>query len=156
MTFIATTSTVGQLFMKLLELEMRATGTLRTNHKGTPKDVLSVKTFQKAKGAAWGLGYYIREEDSPIVYCCWHDNSIVTTISTCFPVTLYTPSNEMARINPLAFMMNTSRIPVPVIIEKYNRYMGAGDNSDQLLQYHSSLRRTIRYWKTLLITCLML
>jgi len=52
MTFIATTSTVGQLFMKLLELEMRATGTLRTNHKGTPKDVLSVKTFQKAKGAA--------------------------------------------------------------------------------------------------------
>ena len=38
---------------------------------------------------------------------------------------------------------------VPIMIEKYNKYMGGVDKSDQFLQYHSSLRRTIRYWKTL-------
>ena len=38
---------------------------------------------------------------------------------------------------------------MPVIIENYNKFMGGVDKSDQYLQYHSSFRRTIRYWKTL-------
>ena len=35
------------------------------------------------------------------------------------------------------------------MIEKYNKYMGGVDKSDQFLRYHSSLRRATRYWKTL-------
>ena len=40
-------------------------------------------------------------------------------------------------------------VTIPLMVEHYNRYMGGVDKSDQLLQYHSSLRRATRYWKTL-------
>ena len=31
----------------------------------------------------------------------------------------------------------------------YNHYMGGVDVSDQYLSYHNTLRKTVRYWKTL-------
>ena len=31
----------------------------------------------------------------------------------------------------------------------YNCYMGGVDVSDQYLSYHNTLRKTVRYWKTL-------
>ena len=40
-------------------------------------------------------------------------------------------------------------IPWPIAVEKYNRYMGGVDKSDQSLSYHNVLRKTVRYWKTL-------
>jgi hypothetical protein len=41
------------------------------------------------------------------------------------------------------------QITIPLMIEKYNKYMGGVDKSDQLLQYHSSLCYATTYWKTL-------
>ena len=135
------------LFHELLKNGIRATGTLRTNRKGTPKDVIAIKTCLKKKNTPRGKGYYLREKHSAIVYCCWNDNSVVSTLSTCFPGHSINTIKRKGK-NPSTGRNEEHDVPVPIIIENY-KYMGGVDKSDQYLQYHSSLRRTIRYWKTL-------
>ena len=44
----------------------------------------------------------------------------------------------------------TLDLPLPSAIKAYNRFMGGVDVSDQLISYHRVLRRTKKYWKTLL------
>ena len=136
------------LFLKLLESKITATGTLRTNRRGTPKDVTAIKNFLKRKDTPRGKGYYMREQNSPLVFGCWNDNSIVATLSTCYPGHSINTIKRKGK-NPATGRNEEHQVPVPVIIEKYNKFMGGVDKSDQYLQYHSSLRRTIRYWKTL-------
>jgi hypothetical protein len=82
------------------------------------------------------------------VFCCWHDNFIVATISTAHPGHSVNTIKKNCK-NPSTGINEQLDVPVPIIIEQYNKFMGGIDKSDQYLQYHSSLRRTIRSWKTL-------
>ena len=45
--------------------------------------------------------------------------------------------------------MEAVDVPRPIAVEKYNRYMGRVDKSDQFLSYHNILRKTVHYRKTL-------
>ena len=136
------------LFLHLLEHGITATGTLRINRRGVPSVVGQVQSLLKAKDTPRGKGYYIREKDSPIVYCCWNDNQCVCSMSTCFPGHSVNTISRKGK-NPVTGLHEVCQIKVPMIIENYNKYMGGVDKSDQFLRYHSSLRRTTRYWKTL-------
>ena len=40
-------------------------------------------------------------------------------------------------------------ITIPLVVQKYNKYMGGVDKSDQYLLYQNVLRKTVRYCKTL-------
>ena len=89
----------------------------------------------------------MREKHSAIIYCCWNENSVVSTLSTCFPghsINTIKPKGK----NPSTGHNEEHHVPVP-IIENHSKYMGGVDMSDQYLQYHSSLRHIIRYWKVL-------
>ena len=77
-----------------------------------------------------------------MVYCCWNDNSVVSPLSTCFPK----HSIKRKGKNPSTGRNEELDVPVPIIIENYNKFMGGVDKSDQ---YHSSLQHTTRYWKTI-------
>ena len=71
------------LFQALLSLEIRATGTFRTNRKEIPSDVLSLKSHLEK--SVRGTGYYIRDGSTQIVYCMWKDTRVVSVMSTCHP-----------------------------------------------------------------------
>ena len=94
------------LFHELLKNGIRATGTLRTNRKGTPKDVIAIKTCLKKKNTPRGKGYYLREKHSAIVYCCWNDNSVVSTPRLAFLGIPSIPSSVRARIHQQVAMKN--------------------------------------------------
>ena len=126
------------LFQALLDVEIRATGTLRTNRVGVPSSVVDVKRLLEK--ADRGTGYYIRT--SSTVYVCWRDVRVVTIISTaCLG---HSEGTVMRRVKG-----GKVTVPVPLAVVKYNASMGGVDKSDQYLSYHNVLRRTVRYWKTL-------
>lgn len=73
------------LFDEVLSWGITATGMLRTNRMGIPKDVIGMKADLQGTRVPHGTGYYLREQHSPIVYICWRDKLCVTAISTAYP-----------------------------------------------------------------------
>jgi hypothetical protein len=136
------------LFSHLLQFAITATGTVRINRRGIPSEVGEVKAIMSRRTTQRGQGYYVRERGSPIVYCCWHDNQVVCTMSTSFPGHAVNTINRKCKDRTTG-VCSVQQVTIPLMIEQYNKYMGGVDKSDQLLRYHSSLRRTTRYWKTL-------
>ena len=131
-----------------MEVGIRATGTLRINRRGIPDAVVQLKTFLEQKSFHRGSGYYHRPNNLPIVYVCWKDVRVVKVISTAYP------GHSEHSVPRKIFNCDTGRkeevsIPRPIAIDKYNMFMGGVEKSDQLL-YHTILRKTVRYRKTLL------
>ena len=58
------------LFQNLLELGIRATGTLRINRQGVPDSVKELKSSLETKKFDRGSGFYYRETNSPLVFIC--------------------------------------------------------------------------------------
>ena len=91
-----------------------------------------------------GTGYYVHE--STTTYVCWRDVRVVTVITTAYPGHYEHHVTQKVR---KAGQIEMVDIPRPIAVEKYNRYTGGVDKSDQFLSYHNVLRKTVRYWKTL-------
>ena len=136
-----------QLFSHLLTLGITATGTVQVNRRGVPPAVGDLKGCLKNRSTPRGKGYYIQERGSRLVYTCWNDNQVVCCMSTAFPG--HSNSTIQRKCKSPAGTFEIKDVTIPIMVEQYNRYMGGVDKSDQLLQYHSSLRRATRYWKTL-------
>ena len=136
------------LFHYLLTIGVTATGTVRSNRRGVPQAVAQVKSILQHRSTPRGKGYYIRERGSPIVYTCWNDNQTICSMSTTHPGhSVGTVERKCKNHSTSSF--EVKQVPISIMIAQYNRYMGGVDKSDQLLQYHSSLRCATRYWKTL-------
>ena len=54
-------------------------------------------------------------------------------------------------VEPSTGAIQQQQIPHPLIIEKYNKFMGGVDKSDQFIAYHNVFRKTVCYWKTHLV-----
>ena len=131
------------LFEALLALEIRATGTLRTNRIGVPSAVVAVQRALEKKEAKRGNGYYVRDSSTNIVYVCWRDVKVVTVLSTAYP------GHSEATVTRRARLSGKIEKRDVVAVQKYNISMGGVDLSDQYLAYHNVLRHTVLYWKTL-------
>ena len=121
----------------LLDLEILATGTLRTNQTGVPNSVVAMKRALEKKDAQGGSGYYVC--DSSIVYVCWKDVCVVTVLSTAYAGHSETTVTRRAR---LCGKMERIDVPIPIAVDKYNISMGGVDLSDQFLAYHNVFHRT--------------
>ena len=133
------------LFQHLLTIGVTATGTVRSNRRGSnrrgvPQAVAQVKSILQHLSTPRGKGYYIREQGSPIVYTCWNDNQAVCSMSTTHPGHSVGTVQRKCK-NHSTGSFEVQQVPIPIMIAQYTRYMGGVDKSDQLLQYHSSLRR---------------
>ena len=136
------------LFHSLLQQGITATGTLKVDRRGVPSDVAIMKNALKPRSVARGTGYYIREQNSQIAYCCWQDNKVVCVMSTCHPGHSISTVRRKVK-NPSDGTCQVQQVATPIMIENYNKFMGSVDKSDQLLSYHNTLRRTVCYWKML-------
>ena len=98
------------------------TGTLRKDRKGNPKSV--TKAMLKKGEVVW-------KSQGEVVVCKWKDKRDILTISTA-----HIP--EMVRVTNRRGQEKMK----PNLIKHYNTFMSGIDRSDQMLSYHSSLRKT--------------
>ena len=71
------------LLKDLVSYEIVATGTLNVTRKEVPREVSAMKQY--VEKCTRGVGYYYRQPNSNITYCCWHDTKTVTLASTAYP-----------------------------------------------------------------------
>ena len=98
-------------------------GTLRSNRKENPKDVITKKLKK-------GEMIWRRNED--VTVCKWKDKRDVSTISNMHRVELVEVRNRNGKVTMK-----------PNIVRDYNAGMSEVDRSDQMLSYYSALRKTI-------------
>ena len=79
---------------------------------------------------------------SPIVYTVWKDTCAVCVMSSAFPGHSEN-TVSIKKINSKTGTMDTCDITIPLVVQKYNKYMGGVDKSDQYLSYHNVLRKTV-------------
>ena len=116
------------------------TGTLMTNRKGFPKEM---DTFKK-------LGHkesvYYRSTNG-ILLCAWKDKKArkpVVIVST------YAVKSESDVVTK-----NGKAVTKPDMIHDYNCSMNGCDRMDQMISYYNTFnRRTVKWWKRLLMWCI--
>ena len=140
--------TSPKLVNDLEKIGIGATGTLRINRSGVSDAVKKLVEALRKRDVPRRTGYYIREQGSKNVYCCWRDNDCVTVLSSAYPG--HSESTTKRRGKDQSGQYATLEVPLPSPIDHYNRFMGGVDLSDQLIRYHPILRQAKRYWKTLL------
>ena len=138
--------TSPKLFQDLKDLGIGATGTLNTSRRGVPKVVKDVVTTLSQSDVPRGTGFYLRDRGTGLVYVCWRDTKCITVLSSAHPGSA-NGCTARRRIRDSSRFVYT-RVPQPSAINKYNKYMGGVDKSDQYISYYRILRQTKRYWKT--------
>lgn len=115
------------LSKQLLEKKTFVTGTLRSNRKFNPKDVIN-KTLKK------GESIYRYTKDG-ICVLKWKDKRDILMISSEFPHSLCEVSSK------------TGVKQKPIIIKKYNENMSGVDRQDQMASYYPCERKSLRWYK---------
>lgn len=133
------------LFADLYNDGIFATGTLRTDRKGVPGRIKKLKMALNRSDVSRGTGYYWRKKGSRIVYCGWRDSKCVMVMSCAHPGHAEGTVRRKVKGAGGTVMLD---VKIPIMIKRYNAFMGGVDKSDQLISYHHILRQTIRYWKT--------
>nr|XP_022913143.1 piggyBac transposable element-derived protein 4-like [Onthophagus taurus] len=119
---------------ELLRRETHLIGTLRTNRKFNPKNVITKKLK---------LGETIAEEsNSGIVVQKWKDKRDVLTLSTKY-------TDEMVTVQ-----RRRGEVCKPKNVIEYNKFKAFIDIADQKKSYNSSLRKTLKWYKKLAIELL--
>jgi hypothetical protein len=125
---------------------VHATGTLDCSRIGVPSKISQLKKEFGRKSVCRGSGAYIRDGTS--VYAVWKDTKCVSVMSNEHPG----HSEGVVLRNVKCEGENEKKeVPIPVIVQNYNRYMNGVDKSDQLIKYYNVLRQTHKYWKTLFL-----
>jgi hypothetical protein len=132
------------LFSDLLKNEITATGTLRPNRQGVPKDFRQLKEILDKKSVPRGTGFYICQPNSETVFVAWKDRKCVTMTSTGYPGHSTGTAKRVVK-DPTGH--HVSDVPIPTAIANYNKFMGGVDKSNQFTSYNRVLRKTVRYWK---------
>lgn len=105
-------------------------GTLRSNRKENPKEVVKQKLMR-------GELSYLRSDS--VIVCKWKDKRDVLTISNMHEVEIVDMPNRNGKVSKK-----------PNIIRDYNLGMGGIDRADQIMMsYYSAERKTVRWYKKL-------
>lgn len=114
----------------LLSRNTHTTGTLRSNRKNNPKDVVSAKLKR---------GEFIWKRSGEVYVTKWKDKRDVLTLTTAHHPNLVEVENRYGE----------PKIK-PVDVASYNDHMSGVDRADQMTSYYSSPRKTIRWYKKVL------
>lgn len=119
-----------RLSERLLQSQTHSTGTLRSNRKGNPKDVITKKLKK---------GELVWQRKGDVYVSKWKDKRDVLSITTAHHPALIEVSNRYG-----------VKKHKPTDIAAYNDNMGGIDRADQMVSYYSSPRKTIRWYKKVL------
>lgn len=103
------------------------TGTVRSNRVENCK-FQSIKHFSKT---ARGTEEHFLDETGKLIVVRWNDNGVVTMASNAHGV------NPMLRATRFSVRERKKiKIPMPAVINRYNKYMGGVDRMDQNVAYY--------------------
>lgn len=103
------------------------TGTLRKDRKGNPKRVISTKLKK---------GQMVWRSKGDVSVSKWKDKRDVLMISNSHVPKMISATNRKGKEKQK-----------PNMVKDYNDSMSGIDRSDQILSYHSGLRKTLRWYK---------
>ncbi|KAJ8359724.1 hypothetical protein SKAU_G00162490 [Synaphobranchus kaupii] len=132
------------LFQELHDMRFGACGTCRENRAGNGYPVTKVNDMPR--NAARGTLKWIRQ--GQMLYVKWMDTREVKMCST-FHVA-FQGDTAVRNVRNDDGTWTSCRIPVPVSVRDYNKFMGGVDLSDALLKYYSIRRKTVKWYKALL------
>ena len=121
------------LARELLKRKTLLCGTLRRNRKGLPNKVVSTKISK---------GQCIRPRNGRIVVLKWYDKRDVLMLTTFHPGKLVNSQNKNRK---------GESIQKPDCIFSYNNSMCGVNRTDQLTSYYSPLRKTLRWFKKVVL-----
>ena len=121
------------LCKQLFKLGYGSCGTVRINRRGIPRD------FQAAK---LKKGETTTFRDGRILGLKWMDKRLVSMISTIHDDSMIN-TDRRTRLAPTG----VEKISKPLVIDKYNTYMGGDDKSDQLVIYYAFSHSSKKWWK---------
>ena len=123
-----------ELFWELHFKETYACGTCRSNRKNMPESVTKAKLKKK--------GECVFQRNGPLLCLKWKEKKDVTMLSTAHEAIFV----ETGHVN-----RDGKKIEKPECINYYCARMGGVDLSDQLLNYYSFLRKSMKWSRKLLI-----
>ena len=130
------------LFKDLFAQGVPATGTISEKRRGFP-DALK-------KGVPWvpnknrGAMRWVR--DPPCLVLQWVDSKVVSLLSTIERANDHGFVNRKRKDDDVWAIREVQQ---PKVIANYNKYMNGVDRSDQILATNTVLRKTMKWWKTM-------
>ncbi|KAJ8348972.1 hypothetical protein SKAU_G00275610 [Synaphobranchus kaupii] len=130
------------LFQELHVMRFGACGTCRENRKGYPV----TKVNDMPRKAERGTVKWIRQ--GQMLYVKWMDTREVKMCSTLHMA--FQGDTTVRNVRNTDGTWTSCRVPIPVSVREYNKFMGGVDLSDALLKYYSIRRKTMKWYKALL------
>ena len=124
------------LFYFLSERGIYACGTIRTNRKHFPKDLLLPAIFRM------NTGEFVWATYRNILAMTWKDRKAVSLISTIHDPEL---GDSVTRRRKFAGNYREVEVPCPKLINDYNKYMGGVDKNDQLAVVRKEMKQLVWY-----------
>jgi hypothetical protein len=115
-----------------------ACGTVRVDRKGMPSEW---KGKQSTKGMQKGEVRHMML-NSGVQALQWKDKRVVTMLSTIHDTSMIQKTRR-SRFSSFGQEVVTK----PLVIDKYNTFMGGVDKSDQLLSYYGFSHRCVKWYK---------
>ena len=137
--------TSAALATSLLEKNIYVVGTVRTNRQGFP-DILKSDAKKLEKYADRGATRYAR--DNQILFQQWKDNRVVSMLSTVHRGNKYTTVTRNVKVNGQYQQLEVKQ---PECISLYNEKMGGVDQFNQHAQVYRTLRKTLKYWRSIVL-----
>ncbi|KAJ8367959.1 hypothetical protein SKAU_G00079870 [Synaphobranchus kaupii] len=130
------------LFQELHGMRFGACGTCRENRKGYPV----TKVNDMPRNAERGTVKWIRQ--GQMLYVKWMDTREVKMCSTFHMA--FQGDTTVRNVRNTDGTWTSCRVPIPVSVREYNKFMGGVDLSDALLKYYRIRRKTMKWYKALL------
>ncbi|XP_023930459.1 piggyBac transposable element-derived protein 4-like [Lingula anatina] len=123
-----------QLFEELLDMNIYARGTVRSNRRGYPSNLLP-NNCVKVQGENRMV------QKGEMIAVAWKDKKVIHFLSTAED-----PASAIGYTNRKQKTGEILRVSCPVTVSEYNAYMNGVDRADQLRNEYCTYRTSKKWW----------
>ena len=123
------------MYLKLYDKGINCFGTVHTNIRGFPKELLKPKRDKPDRG------YYDYLSNGPLLAAAWFDRYVY------FLSTLHVGPSQGDTVRRQNLDGTSTDVPCPPLLPDYQQYMHGVDKGDQLIGYYNIGWRSKKWWK---------